>query len=109
MKKKILALLLLTTILIVSFGTKYAEAEVQPRLPICGNCNKGYLVPSTSYSPWSIYGDQKCTHYLYGLDTLYYRMMTKTGDCNYCLFKYKYSSNREEGYICHGSNTSVTK
>lgn len=121
MKKKILALLVFTCMLIPSFSKiKAHELEISgitsvhihetkeeqetPRIALCGRCGNGTIYTNKSYGAWIDTKGQtsKCLHGKpRGTDAIFERSVTTTHTCTYC-GDVNVSLRTERKYECHG-------
>lgn len=107
MKKSLSALLLLLLVVCISVKPQVVEASIQPRLPICGRCNQGVLVPYPNYqtTSWLLNDQLNCKHgFTYGYDHYYIRTVTDKYACNFCSFSYLDSYTDTSRVLCYGKN-----
>lgn len=90
--------------LVFAVGTNVKAADIQPRLPLCGNCGEGQLVPSKTYGKWYAVKEYRCKHGKgHGNDIVYNRKVTTTQKCNVCKVGTS-SSSTQSKITCKGYN-----
>lgn len=102
--KSTTAVLMSCFMLVCGTGFNAKAADIQPRLPVCGNCGNGYLVPTKTYGNWYYVTEYRCKHgFGHGNDRVYNRSVTTTQKCNSCGAGSS-STSTESKIVCYGSN-----